>query len=74
MVEARGADGQPYPASAISNLLASLYHHCHEYRKDPAFGDLNGALQVRQYKLHQSGNGAMVNHAAVVTPDDKDTL
>ena len=55
VVKAHCADGQPYPASSISNLLASLYRHGQEdeancpnsmNRKDPAFKDLTGALQV----------------------------
>ena len=82
VVEARHANGQPYPPSSISNLLAGLYRHCQEYEancpnfingKDPAFRDLNGALQVRYHELHESGVGAMVKHAAVDTPDE-DTL
>ena len=55
VVEARREDGQPYPPTSISNLLAGLYRECRKYdpncpnfmnRKDPTFKELNGALQV----------------------------
>ena len=83
IVEVRRTDGKPHPASSISNLLAGLYRHCREYnadcpnfmnRKDPAFRDLNGTFQVRYRELRESGVGAVVKHAAVVTPEEEDAL
>ena len=83
MIEARRADGNLYPASSILNLLAGLYRHCKEHdanctnfmnRKDPAFWDLNGALQVRYRSLCESGVGAEVKHAVEVSSEEEDTL
>ena len=92
MIEACHVDGNPYPASSISNLLPGLYQHCKEHdanyprlinRKDPAFQDLNGMLQVRYQSLRDSGvgavldiiNGAVVKHAVVVSSEEEeDTL
>ena len=83
VVKAHRADGQPYPASSISNVLAGLYCHHWEYeancpkfmnRKDPAFKDLNGALQVRYCELCESGVGTVVKHAVVVTLHEEDIL
>ena len=67
VVEARREDGQPYPPTSISNLLAGLYRECRKYdpncpnfmnRKDPTFKELNGALQVRYRELREGGVGA----------------
>ena len=74
MVEARGEDGKPYPPSSISNLLAGLHRYSKESdcecasfmnRKDPAFKELTGALQVTCRELCREGVGANVKHAAV---------
>ena len=43
-------------------------------RKDPTFKELNGALQVRYRELREGGVGAVVKHAAVVSPDEEQTL
>ena len=78
-------DGKEHPTTSISNLLAGLYRHCGEHdancpnfmnRKDPAYKDLNCALQVWCHKLHvcKSGVRAVVKHATVVSPDEEDTL
>ena len=83
VVEAHREDGQPYPPTSISNLLAGLYRECRKYdpncpnfmnRKDPTFKELNGALQVRYRELHEGGVGAVVKHAAVVSPDEEQAL
>ena len=42
-------------------------------RKDPAFKDLNGVLQVSCQELCKSGVGAMVKCVVVVIPDEEDT-
>ena len=42
--------------------------------KDQSFCELTGALQVRFRKLCEEGVGAVVNHAAIVTEDEEDTL
>ena len=42
-------------------------------KKDTAFRDLNGTLQVRYRSLHESGVGAVVKHAVVVLSEE-DTL
>ena len=60
VVEAHRENGQPYPASTLSNLLAGLYCHCQESapsfpnfmdRKDPGFQKLHGALQLQYREL-----------------------
>ena len=80
VVEAHREDGQPYPPTSISNLLAGLYHECRKYdpncpnfmnRKDSTFKELNSVLQVRYRELHV---GAIVKHAAVVSPDGEQAL
>ena len=43
-------------------------------RKDPAFCDLTGALQVRYRELRMDGVGAVVKHAAIVTPEEENKL
>ena len=43
-------------------------------RKDPNFQDLTGALQVRYRELRESGVGAQVHHAAVVTSEEEAIL
>ncbi len=83
VTEARREDGQPYPPSTISGLLAGLYRNCKQYdrnclnfmnRKDSQFREITGALQVRYRELRESGVGAVVKHAAVVTPDEENAL
>ena len=55
VVEARRADGDPYPPTTIANLFSGLYRfakncdrHCPNFmdRKNPAFKELIGALEV----------------------------
>lgn len=43
-------------------------------RKDPAFCDLTGTLQVRYRELRMDGVGAVVKHASIVTPEEEDML
>lgn len=83
VVETRREDGQPYPPSSISNILAGLYRHCKAVvrdfpyfmnRRDQRFRELTGAIQVRFQELRGEGVGAVVKHAAVVTHDEEDTL
>lgn len=83
VVEVRREDGQQYPPTTISNLLAGLYRECRKYdrncpnfmnRKDPMFKELSGALQVRYRELREAGVGAVVKHAAVVSSEEEDAL
>ena len=64
MVKARREDGKVYLPSSISNLLACLYCYSKEWdrdcpnvmnRKDPAFMELTGTLQVTCRELHREG-------------------
>ena len=82
IVEVRREDGNPYPPSSISNILAGLYRYskalvrtCPNFmnRKDPDFRELAGSVQVRYRELHEEGVGAVVKHA-VVTTDEEDAL
>ena len=83
VVEARREDGNPYPARTLSNLVAGLYRHCRESdaacpnfmnRKDPAFKELNGAIQVRSRELREVGVGAVVKHASVISAEEENAL
>ena len=82
VVEAHREDGQPYPPTSISNLLAGLYRECRKYdpncpnfmNRKATFKELNGALQVRYRELRKAGVGAVVKHAAVVSPDEEQAL
>lgn len=83
VVEARREDGNPYPPSTISNLLAGLYRYskdcdrnCPNFmnRKDATFKELTGALEVKCRELRQEGVGAVVKHAAVFTPAEENAL
>ena len=86
VMEARREDGKPYPPSSINNILSGLYRFsktcvpkgmvCPNFmnRKDPLFRDLTGAIQVRYRELRESGVGAMVRHAPVVTVEEEDRL
>ena len=78
VVECRREDGNPYPPSSISSILAGLYRYsrnrcnagsCPNFMnwKDPNFRELTGALQVRFRQLRGEGVGAQVIHAPVVT-------
>ena len=82
-VEARQENRNAYPARTLSNLLAGLNRHCQECdtvcpnfmnRKDPRFKELNGAIQVRSRELRESGVGAVVKHAAVITEQEEHML
>ena len=83
VVEAHRENGSPYPPTSISNMLAGLYRYCKKFdgscanfmnRKDPAFKELSGALQVRYRDLRQAGIGAVVKHAPLVTADEEEAL
>ena len=83
VIECRREDGKPYPAASISNILAGLYRYskgsvcspggCPNLR-DPCFRELTGAIQVRYRELRETGVGAVVKHAALVTPDEENML
>ena len=56
VLEVRRADGEPYPASSLVNILSGLYRYskkcspaCPNFmdRRDATFRDLNGAMQVK---------------------------
>ena len=84
VVEIRRADGEPYPPSSINSILSGLYRYCKACaptgspppnfmdRKNPHFRDLTGALQVKCRELREKGVGALVKHAAVITPDEEE--
>jgi len=86
VVEVYREDGKPYLPGSINNILAGL--HCYSTscvpsgvacpnfmsRKDPAFRDLTGALQVRYRELRMDGVGAVVKHAPIVTSEEEDML
>ncbi len=80
VTEARREDGQAYPPSTNSGLLAGLHCNCKQYdrnfmnRKDSKFRELTGALQVRYRELCELGVGTVVKHTAVVTPDEENAL
>ena len=83
VVEMRRADGDPYPPTTISNVLAGIYRYCKSFvpdcpnfmdRKNHRFRDLTGALQVRYRQLRKEGVGTVVKHAAVVTAEEEDAL
>ena len=83
VVEMRKADGNPYPPTSISNILAGLYRYskglvpnCPNFmdRKNNRFRDITGALQVRYRELLKEGVGTVVKHAPVVTAEEKDAL
>ena len=40
-------------------------------RRDPGFREETGALQVKSRELREQGVGAIVKHAAVVSPDEE---
>ena len=83
VVEMRRADGDPYPPSTISNVLAGIYRYCKSFvpdcpnfmdRKNHRFRDVTGALQVRYRQLRKEGVGTVVKRAAVVTAEEEDAL
>ena len=83
VVEAHRENEDSYPARTLTNLLAGLYHRCQECDaaclnfmncKDPLFKELNVAIQVRSIELHESGVGAVVNHAAVIAEQEEHEL
>ena len=86
VVEVRREDGKPYPPATINGILSGLYRFskfcvptgvvCPNFmdRKEPRFRDLTGAIQVRYRELRTEGVGAMVKHAAVVTPEEETQL
>ena len=86
VVEVRREDGKPYPPALINLILAGLYRFsksscpagtvCPNFmdRKDPRFRDLTGAIQVRYRELRTEGVGAVVKHAAIVTPEEENQL
>ena len=53
-----------------------LYIECQNFmnRKDPAFKELTGALQVTCRELHREGVGANVKHAAVFSPAEENVF
>ena len=83
VVEARREDGQRYPATTISQLLAGLWRYarsktvdCPNFmdRKDRRFDSLNGAIASVFRKLREDGVGATVKHVAVIRPDEEEIL
>ena len=60
---------------SISNILSGLYRYSREHdpecpnflnRRNVAFKELDGAIDVRYRELRQAGVGAVVRHAPVV--------
>lgn len=77
------SDGKPYLPKTIHQQLCGLLRYMRSVdpacpnildRKDPRFCDLNGACEVVFRKLHQSGVGTDVKHAAAVTFDEEEKL
>ena len=83
VVEARRENRDPYPARTLSILLVGQNRHCQECdaacrnftnRKVPHFKQLNRAIQVRSRELCESGVGAVVKHATIITEQDEHAL
>jgi hypothetical protein len=82
VVEVRHEDGKPYLLASISGLYRFSKSSCPTGtvcpnfmdRKDPLFRDLTGAMQVRYRELRTEGVGAVVKHAAIVTPEEENQL
>ena len=86
VVEVCHEDGAPYPPAMINNILSELYSFskssvptkviCPNFmdRKEPRFRDLTGAIQVWYRELRTEGVGAIVKHAALVTPEEETQL
>ena len=86
VIEARRADGKQYPASTINNILAGLYRNAKAEAttgvvvpnfidtRNPEFRDLRGAMQVCFRKLRESGVGALVKHAPIITVEEENLL
>ena len=82
----RGWTAVPPPPGSINNILAGLYRYvksrsstgiqCLNFmsRKDAAFRELTGAVQVCCKELRTDGVGAVVKHAAIVTPEKENML
>ena len=83
MVEARRADGQPYPATTIYQLLSGLLRYarsktkdCPNFldKKDSRFSELSGTCESMARQLREQGVGANIKHAQVITPEEEDKL
>ena len=75
ILEARRADGSPYPSSSIYQILCGLLRHARSHWKDcpnfldkqnTAFTELRGTCDRLARELRQEGVGAKVN--SIITP------
>ncbi len=82
VVEARRADGGPYPSSTLYQLFAGLLRHARCKRRDclnflksnSRFKELRGACDSVPRQLRESGVGADVKHAAVISSSEEQQL
>ena len=81
IVEMRTADGNPYPPTSISNVLAGMYRYskkhtpdCPNFMDQKHFRDVTGVLQVRYCDFRKEGIRNVVKHAPVVTAEGEDAL
>ena len=81
--EVRWADGEPYPALSLVNILSGLYQYskkctpaCPNFmdQRDPTFCELNGTLQVKFWELREKGVSTVVKHVPAVLPDEENAL
>ena len=78
-VEAWRADGDRYPSSTIYQLLAGLLRYvrsqCKECpnfldKQDPRFSELRGTCESVSRELRESGVGAVIHYAPVISPEE----
>lgn len=86
VVEVRHEYSKPYPPASINQILSGLYQFsksscptgtfCPNFMdwKDVRFLDLTGTIQVLFHELRTEGVGALVKHAAIVTPVEENKL
>ena len=83
VVEVCRENSERYPTTTITNILSGLWRYARSWcrdcpnfmdRRDRNLDDLNGALKNVLQKLRVDGVGAVVKHAAVVTPKEEDLL
>ena len=83
VVEARKANGCPYPARTLYHLLSGLLRYCRSCHptcpnfldpKDARFKKLQGTMDTRFRKLRQEGIGAEVKHASIISTDEENML
>ena len=81
--EARRADGDRYPSSTLYQLLVGLLRYaclhskeCPNFldRQDPRFSELRGTCESVSRELRQSGVGARVKHAAIISSEEEEKL